>query len=251
MAVEVMRRRTTDVASSHPRGPARGFTLVELIIALALIGLITLLLFSGLKLGSSVWEGVQTLGERVGGPRLTLGFLTRTLAQARPAQVVFDGEKRLVFDGDQENLEFVAPLSEHVGTPGLYVLRLTLEEGKSNRLVLTRWLLHPDVLAGLGDIPEWEPLTSGAHALVGVDLEEDRAAGAFGSTLLLDAVEELEIGYFGIAQGEQEPGWHEEWLPGSGMPEAVRIHLTTRGQGWPDMLVRLPQVAEAATGAPQ
>ncbi|NEX17237.1 MAG: general secretion pathway protein GspJ, partial [Halochromatium sp.] len=36
----------------------RGFTLVELLIALSLIGIITLLLFSGLRLGSRSWEAV-------------------------------------------------------------------------------------------------------------------------------------------------------------------------------------------------
>ena len=41
-----------------------GFTLIELIIALALIALITLLLFSGLRLGARAWDGVDALSER-------------------------------------------------------------------------------------------------------------------------------------------------------------------------------------------
>ena len=85
----------------------------------------------------------------------------------------------------------MAPLSEHVGVPGLYVLRLGVEgRGERSRLVLTRWLLHPDVLLGKADTPEWKPLDpaspgiSGAPAadkdLAAGGLRPDRAAGGGG-----------------------------------------------------------------------
>jgi general secretion pathway protein J len=220
-----------------------GFTLVELIIALAMIGLIALLLFSGLRLGTRSWERVEALAERTAELRIARGFLARSLEQIRPAQVTFDAERVLVFGGNEQNLELVAPLSEHVGTPGLYVLRLSLVRGEKDRLVLTRWLLQPDVLDGLGDIPEWKPFDGQASRTGAglLDEDEDRAVGAFGRTLLVEDVAELDIGYFGIAEGEQEAKWHQEWLGESRLPSAVRIHLTTMKQTWPDMLIRLPE----------
>jgi general secretion pathway protein J len=221
---------------------------VELVIALALISLITLLLFSGLRLGTSSWEGVETVAERTAGPRIARNFLERALTQARPALVVWDAEDLLVFAGDAENLEFVAPLSERVGTPGLYILRLTLEIGDQAQLVLTRWLLHPDVLEGFDGIPEWEPFDGGGGISVAGPLDDDLAAGAYGSTLLLDAVEELEITYFGTRDGDLDPDWHEDWLEQRRMPSAVRVHLTTPGQTWPDMLIRLPQIDQRPGG---
>lgn len=87
--------------------------------------------------------------ERTAGPRSARNFLARALMQVRPTWVTFEAKWVTVFAGDAENLEFVAPLSEHVGTPGLYILRLTLD--KDGRLVLTRWLLHPDALGGKND----------------------------------------------------------------------------------------------------
>ena len=256
-----MRIRTVGLPSSFsaidPRPPAPsprpcalspGFTLIELIIALALIGLITLLLFSGLRLGTRAWEGVDTLAERTAELRVARNFLARALAQARPAQIAFDGEQVLVFGGDAENLEFVAPLSEHVGTPGLYVLRLTLARGETTRLVLTRWLLHSDVLEGFGGAPEWEPFDGDAGPADNGHLDDDRAAGAFGSTLLLDGVAELEMGYFGVSDGDLTPDWHSEWFQNPRLPIAVRIRLTSKEQTWPDMLIRLPQFEPSATG---
>ena len=216
-----------------------GFTLIELVIALALIGLIALLLFSGLRLGTRAWEGVETTAEQTAESRSVRNFLTQALAQVRPTQVALEGKKITVFAGDAENLEFVAPLSEHVGTPGLYILRLTLAE--DGRLMLTHRLLHPEVLAGTDSIPEWTPFDGDEETPVTAPLDEDLAVGAYGGTLLLEGVEELGIDYFGIPAGQREPEWGPEWLGEPYMPLAVRIHLIAQGRTWPDMLFRLPR----------
>ena len=60
-----------------------GFTLIELLIALAMISLITLLLFSGLRLGSRTWESIDAAAEQIGELRLAHGFLTRTLTSGQ------------------------------------------------------------------------------------------------------------------------------------------------------------------------
>jgi general secretion pathway protein J len=215
---------------------------VELLIALAMIALITLLLFSGLRLGSRAWEAVDAAGERTGRVRLAHAFLARTLAQVRPATTVVDGAPVAVFAGDAERLELAAPLSEHVGVPGLYILRLGLDgRGDDRALVLSRWLMHPDVLAGGDDIPEWQPLMDDtAMALESVPLDTDAAGGAFGRTLLLEDVAEFEIAYFGPLPGEEQGDWQEEWVEQPTLPQLVRIRLTTLDRSWPDIIVALP-----------
>ena len=219
----------------------RGFTLVELLIALSLVALITVLLYSGLRLGTRAWEGVEASAERTGGLRLAHNFLTRALAQARPVRLVFDGESRLVFSGDEEGLELASLLSQHVGIPGLYVLRITLEaDGADRRLVLTRWLLHGDVLAGTDEVPAWEPFEGSETLTRAGELDQDLAAGVYGSSLLLSGVDEFRLAYFGVADGSDEPQWHETWLQPFALPLAVRLRLTTTDQTWPDLLIPLP-----------
>ena len=122
------------------RGSA-GFTLVEVLIAFVLIGLMSLILFSGLRLGTHAWEGVERISERTAKLRLARNFLERALSQSKAVSLTLDAETYLVFSGDAENLEFVAPLSEHVGIPGLYVLRLRLLNGDDRRLLLLS-LIH-------------------------------------------------------------------------------------------------------------
>lgn len=220
----------------------RGFTLVELLIALAIVSLITLMLFSGLQLGSRAWEGVDAVSERVSEVRLARDFLMTTLSQARPTTIVLEGSEELILAGDGESLEFAAPLSEQVGVPGLYILRLSLVPiGGEDALVLTRWLVHPEVIDGLAEVPTWEPLSS-AGSLTSRPTSEDldSASGAYGQTLLLDRVETFEIGYYGIADGGRTPDWHDEWIAQSSMPMLVRVRLATPEQSWPDLIVSLP-----------
>jgi general secretion pathway protein J len=221
---------------------ARGFTLVELLIALAMVSLITVLLFSGLRLGSRSWDAVEASADRTGALRLAHGFLLRTLIQARAASLVFDGAMLPVFAGDAERLEYVAPLSEHVGVPGLYVLRLQVEgSGDRRNLILTRWLIHPEVLEGTDEIPAWEPLKEDSQMSLGsMPPDQDAAAGAFGRTLLLEGVAGLELSYFGVTEGESDPEWHDEWMEQATPPSLLRIHLTTSEQTWPDLIVALP-----------
>ncbi len=220
----------------------RGFTLIELLIALAMIGLITLLLFSGLRLGSRAWEAVEKGNTQTADLRLVQGFLMRSLNQVRVLDATFEAELIPVFGGDSERLDFGAPLSEHVGASGLYVLRLTLEgRGDGRALVLTRWLLHPEILEGGDDFPPWEPLEEvGLDDLGDLPTDMDALGGAFGRTLLLEDVRLFELAYYGVLDGETEPDWHEEWLAQSSLPALLQIRLTTTTQSWPDLLVALP-----------
>ena len=226
----------------------RGFTLIELLIALVLIAIITVLMFSGLRLGSRAWEAVETVSDRVADLRITHNFIEHTLRQTRDVSLVVDAAATPVFAGDAQSLELVAPLSEQVGIYGLYLLRFGLEQaGEYPRLVMVRWLLHPEVLEGGGDYPAWEPLID-ASAPFGDKgpLDSDMAGGVYGRTLLLPEVADFELAYFGIAEGEQDPEWRQEWIEQPGLPLKVRLWVTTPRQSWPATVVDLPGGGESS-----
>ena len=183
-----------------PGRRARGFTLIELIIALALIALITLLLFSACAWGPGPGTGWMPWRS------VTPSCAVPAPSRSGPAAVAdltlrLEDQDHQVFAGNGESLEFAAPLSEYVGVPGLYILRLGLDgRGKNRRLVLTRWLLHPDVLQGEGGTGMEAP-GPGIARISGAPAEDkDLAAGAFGQTVLLEGVEDFELAYFGVAE---------------------------------------------------
>lgn len=224
----------------------RGFTLVELLIAFALLSLITLVLFSGLRLASRTWEAVENQAERTGELRLATDFLRRALSRVQPIALQVEGALVGAFNGDRQRIEFVAPLVDPVALPGLYLLRYELiAEGSRQHLLLTRWLVHPEILSGEGDHPPWEPLTEDTgRSSAPLDLEAEQVAGAFGRTLLIEDLEDLEFAYFGIADGTSEPDWHEDWLGQSTLPGLVSVRLITSGtqadRPWPAITVALP-----------
>jgi general secretion pathway protein J len=231
---------------AYPCSAQGGFTLIELIIAITLVSLISLLIYSGLRLGTSTWEGVETRADETSALRTARTFLERELLQARQVQVSIEAQRRFVLAGDTQSLEFAAPLSEYVGIPGLYILRLTLgTNGQRDQLVLTRWLLNPKVLAGEEQDPAWQPLTGNETvAAPPSSFQSDVASAAFGRDLLLDSVGELAFSYFGAQQGELSPNWHRDWIGQPRPPLAVRVHLTTTKQTWPDALIPLAAPAQ-------
>jgi len=86
--VRVSARRSRRGRRSYGGDGEGGFTLVELLIALVLIAIISVLMFSGLRLGSRAWEGVETVSDRVSDLRVARNFIERTLRQAQQRSLI-------------------------------------------------------------------------------------------------------------------------------------------------------------------
>lgn len=213
-----------------------GFTLLELLISLVLISLIVTMLFGGLRLGSQGWERSDEHVERTDNIRLVREFIRRSLAQVRPVWYGDGKQKEILFQGDTEILEWVTPMSEHVGPGGLMLVRLSVTElDRKKQLVMTRWLYHPEILEGNSAVPAWEPLKEVGGS------EKASAKGVFGKHTLIGDVETFEFSYFGRAQPGEEPDWHTEWEHPAKLPELVRMRLLGESEWWPDLVVSLVQ----------
>jgi len=213
-----------------------GFTLLELLISLSLTALITLLLFGALHLGGKSWESADRHVERVDEMRLVAGFIRRNLSQMQPVWFRSDKGKALLFGGDEQTLEWVSPTSEHLGLGGLMLLRLS-RDAEGRQLILTRWLYHPEVLAGGDGIPRWRPLRG-----AGSDGDQKQYREVFGRHLLLSRLAGLELAYFGSKEADQEPRWHAQWEHGFTLPRLVRIRLLLDDGRWPDIVIRVVDV---------
>lgn len=213
----------------------RGFTLLELLIGLSLISLIMLLLFSGLRLGTRTWDGVEQRVRLTEDQRLARGFIRRALLQSQKVIWPFERNRYALFFGNQEQVDFVSPLSGYVGYGGLYLMRLSLVRGQEGKnLVLQRWLLHEDVLEGTGRVPAWRPMEGDGA----IEVPFDDPDGLYGTNLLLEGVTSLELAYFGIPRGKREPEWLDEWEKQGIMPMLIRLRLEG-DEEWPELIVPL------------
>jgi general secretion pathway protein J len=225
--------------------PQRGFTLLELLIALALIGLMTVLLFGALRFASKAWASTEERTERDASIRLVYQYLADRMEQARPvsAYLESEGENVFFFTGQEGALEFVSPMPAHLGSGGLYIIRLQEQgSGSKKQLLLSRWLFHPEVLEGVKDLPEWTPLSAGGNRSGNRSGKEDPAMRAYYSeTTLVDELKDVEISYFGLSDPKDETGdWWDDWEDRDYLPWLVKIQIKDSRGAWPDMIFELP-----------
>ncbi len=104
---------------------AEGFSLAELLVALALLGMISALIASGLGLGNKIWNRSEEKSQATRGLYEAEAGLSLLLATLQPLRQGNGSE--IDFKGSPDSLEGVVALPPHVGLGGLYRLRLYLD----------------------------------------------------------------------------------------------------------------------------
>ena len=200
-----------------PAAPAeRGFTLIEILVAVTLLGLLMAALFGGVRLGVRAWEASGTRLDDSARLTAVQDFLRERLTQAHLSEAtVATIETRRAFRGEPDRLSFVTLMPEHLGA-GFERMVLALSAADDGADLSVEW--WP---ADLGDDP-------GA------------ARDAVRSRVLLAHVAELRLAYFGQLEARQPPTWSETWTQPN-LPLLVRVQLgfpDRDGRSWPDLIVR-------------
>lgn len=204
---------------------AAGFTLLEILAALALLALLLLGVYSGIASASrSVRSGTAAI-ERMDQLRSAQRFLRRELAQsiAAPISRTDQGEP-IYFEGSAHQMRYVAPLPGYLGKLGPQLQQLQLvDDGEGGlRLELRLALLPPD-----GQPPQ-----------------------ALGEPqVLFDHIAQGSFSYRGVdVEGAALP-WANTWAADRSLPVLVRIALQPQGRtGWPRMDIPLRVVPIQAGG---
>lgn len=219
-----------------------GFTLIELLIALALIGLMVVLLFGALRFSGKAWAVTEAKTEHDAGMRLVWQYLSDRLEQARTLSAIAkaaDGA-HFFFSGASSAVEFVSPMPAHLGSGGLYIIRLN-EAGANGKktLRLTRWLYHPEVLEGEAGIPKWNPLVNAS--LISAAQEKPELRAWYSESDLIDDLKDVEFSYFGPKGKNDATGdWTQDWEDQKFLPWLLKIEITDSKGAWPEMVFELP-----------
>ena len=190
-----------------------GFTLLEMLIALVVLGFLMVALTQGVRAGLTMW-GAQTrrvaetadldAGARV--LRRLLSGISRLSAGG-----IFRGTEK--FEARPDSLMFVGDLPTGFGTTRRADITLERHEG---RLVL-RWAPRRHELS---TAPPPEPI----------------------ETELIRRVERLDLAYWGSPSPGQPAAWQSRW-DGRDVPELIRVRLgfaKDDRRRWPD-LIAAPQ----------
>lgn len=208
--------------AARPRAKWAGFTLLEVLVAITLLGMIMVMAYQGLRTGARSTAQGEAAIERVNRLRLSQEFLRGQLSRALPMTIEQDDTLgAVVFEGGPEIMRFVAPMPGYLSYGGPYVQTLSLARGNGGE----RALVFDHRILQYGEEAERAPDPSA---------ERDPVK-------LLDGIRDAEFSY--LEPGEtrdDEPVWVDEWRALDRLPLLVRIRLEMREDSriqWPELVV--------------
>ena len=192
----------------------RGFTLLEVLIAMSLLTLVMTAVLASMRTLGNTRATLDQVIERVDQVRSVSGFLRTSLGGSLPLAYpepdkladIADAPHGIWFGGDTTELTWVAPMVSGARFGGAYTMLLARDD---DTLTL-----------------RWHPYRAGLDGEVNYDLP---------SKVLLDDVEEFAIGYLADYGDE----WQDEWPPATINPVAVRLNIRANGRYWPELVIAL------------
>jgi prepilin-type N-terminal cleavage/methylation domain-containing protein len=185
----------------------KGFTLMELLIAMTLFLVIITLLGGALRLAfRTIGVGEQRINilERY---RSSYGILTTQLQSALPFTYEEDGARRFYLKGNDKNLEFATSQAIWGADRGWVISSYQLEANDEGKLSLYA-----------------SERSIGIEGIQKIKLYDDLSSFAFS--------------YFGKESSADEGKWVDEWQDNTRYPELIRVNLT-RDAGEERLLIPL------------
>lgn len=193
-----------------------GFTLLEILLALALLALVMLGVWGAMAGATRITHSADTVMARSENVRTVQHFLRRYVSSASLQPYVAKGGPARMFEGTATSMRYVAPLPLQSGHAGLYLQTIRLQQDASGGASLE--LVYQPYA---GDAPE--SVSPATHLLL-----PDLRGGTFQ--------------YLAAAAFGKPAAWRDDWQALNGLPLAVRIHLDPAWRTQvpvPDMVIPL------------
>ena len=181
------------------RGRQKGFTLLELLISITMIGLIVLIVGGAMRLSyRSVSSGEKRIDqlERL---RMTVGIITAQVQSGIPLTLDQDTEPKNSLSGQSDRLELATNYSLWKGQAGYVLATYSIAPGTDGK----------------------QALSISEHT---VGLEDAHQAE------LLSGCEEMRFSYYAKGAAESESAWQDAWTDESLLPEKVRLAIKKSGR---------------------
>jgi general secretion pathway protein J len=210
------------------KGYAKGFTMIEVLIAMTLLSIMVAVLFGSMRISAQSWERGEAKITEVSDAAAVYNFFQRHLSlaipvsndalvqddadQARAGATAENANRNFSFQGDSQSLRFVSTFPASAGRLGLQQFSIQTQQQDNETVVAVALTPFFPVAEG----SQWRR-------------EEE---------VLLRHVSGFSLAYFGPVEGGNGSAWQNEWLGKDVQPQLVKISISTsNGMVWPEMVI--------------
>jgi general secretion pathway protein J len=207
---------------------AHGFTLLEMLIGLALLGMMMALIYAALNFALRAWDTGDARISESAHLRVVDSFLRRELGTVFPVRWRGIAESKIAFDGGKQDIRFVTALNIGAapGDGGLQWGHIWLADDQKNGERFTTLFIKRERFDFFAK--DWS------------DLSETKPVK------LIERVKSLDIAYFGAENDNVDPTWSNEWKNPLRLPQLIRLTLKLdHGRDIPPITISL-RVGEEA-----
>lgn len=203
------------VFSQRAVRPGRGFTLVELLVAMSLLSLVMLAMLAALRTAAQTEERVDRKLQSADELRLVSGFLREVLGRIsvqKTPLVKQAGDSPYFFSGEPNEVSWLGVLPARHGVGGRHHLRLFLSSTPNGNALAFQYAPW----TGPANPPDW------------------RGAG---SSVLLEGIQGFGLEY--LDSQVEPPSWSPRWTAVDHLPDRVRVSIRTSIGDWPEVVVAM------------
>lgn len=205
---------------------AAGFTLVELLVAMALLSIVMAGLMSALRSFGMTETRIDSRIREADEQRISAQLLRDVLGavslKLRPPSV--GGVRQIVFTGGASEIRWIGLMPARHGAGGLYHFRLAV--GQVDQTSKGKLLLQFAPFVGIEPPSDW---------------------GRVEARVLVDHVDELQIAY--LDEGLQPPAWLGQWSRPEKLPDRIRLSVRARGRAWAELVIKVYPIAASSDSA--
>ncbi len=184
-----MKKEITSVA-----GDIRGFTLLELTIAVAILGLIVVIVAGAMKLGIQSVERGEKRIDALERTRTSLNIIEAQLQSMTGLSYDDNGEKKYYFKADKDSLQFSTNYSIWRGERGYTVVSYSVASDSNGKQSM-----------------------KASETIVGLENSME--------TPLLNGFDRIYFEYFSKGPTDEKGSWVDSWTDDIPFPEKLKLHL--------------------------
>lgn len=200
----------------------RGFTLLEMLVAMVMVSLLFLALFSAFNTISRGWDAADKRIMKTEDMSLINGFLRRQLNNILVVKMNTQGEAYYAFEGEREVVRYAAPLQPLQNQGGIYLIEMAVASANKGKKLTIRFAPYRPELT-------WQDAFQNAEPV-----------------LVYEGLSKAEFSYFGAENVDDDASWQDTWLDKPVYPELIKLYLADQDHIWPELIATLPQVDEYA-----